>query len=92
VACSASSPGILLPDSNPYGRDGLAHSHSLSTTRRALRVAQVGVTSFINQFILIKLIPLHLERPQAKFGLVVGTAVTVGVAIVVLPPILAIAL
>jgi hypothetical protein len=29
---------------------------------------------------------------QAKFGLVVGTAVTVGVAIVVVPPVLAIAL
>jgi hypothetical protein len=28
-----------LPDSNPYGRDGLAHSRSLSTARRALRVA-----------------------------------------------------
>jgi len=28
-----------LPDSNPYGRDGLAHSRSLSTVRRALRVA-----------------------------------------------------
>jgi len=26
-------------DSNPYGRDGLAHSRSLSTARRALRVA-----------------------------------------------------
>jgi len=40
-----------LPDSTPYGRDGLAHSHSLSTARRALRVAEVGVASFINQFI-----------------------------------------
>jgi len=28
-----------LPDSNPYGRDGLAHSRSLPTARRALRVA-----------------------------------------------------
>jgi len=28
-----------LPDSNPYGRDGLAHRLSLSTARRALRVA-----------------------------------------------------
>ena len=28
-----------LPDSNPYGRDGLAHSRYLSTARRALRVA-----------------------------------------------------
>ena len=28
-----------LPDSNPYGRDGLAHSRSPSTARRALRVA-----------------------------------------------------
>ena len=28
-----------IPDSNPYGRDGLAHSRSLSTARRALRVA-----------------------------------------------------
>ena len=28
-----------LPDSNPYGRDGLAHSRSLSTARLALRVA-----------------------------------------------------
>jgi len=28
-----------LPGSNPYGRDGLAHSRSLSTARRALRVA-----------------------------------------------------
>jgi hypothetical protein len=28
-----------LPDSNPYGRDGLAHSRSLSTARRACRVA-----------------------------------------------------
>ena len=28
-----------LPDSNPYGRDGVAHSRSLSTARRALRVA-----------------------------------------------------
>jgi len=37
------------PDSNPYGPDGLAHSRSLSTARRALRVAQVGVASFINQ-------------------------------------------
>jgi len=40
-----------LPDSNPYGRDGLAHSRSLSTARRALRVAEVGVSSFMNQFI-----------------------------------------
>jgi len=30
---------VYLPDSNPYGRDGLAHSRSLSTARRALRVA-----------------------------------------------------
>jgi len=28
-----------LPDSNPYGHDGLAHSRALSTARRALRVA-----------------------------------------------------
>jgi len=32
-------PASCLPDSNPYGRDGLAHSRSLSTARRALRVA-----------------------------------------------------
>ena len=28
-----------LPDSNPYGRDGLAHSRSLSTARHARRAA-----------------------------------------------------
>jgi len=36
------------------GRDGLAHSRSLSTARRALRVAQIGVASCINQFIKTK--------------------------------------
>jgi len=41
-----------LPDSTPYGREGLAHSRSLSTARRARRVAYGGVASFINQFIL----------------------------------------
>jgi len=35
-----------LPNSNPHGRDGLAHSRSLCTARRALRVALVGVASF----------------------------------------------
>jgi len=40
-----------LPDANSYGRDGLAHSRSLSTARRALRVAYLGVASFINQFV-----------------------------------------
>jgi len=43
-----------LHDSNPYGRDGLAHSRFLSTSRRARRVAEVGVASFINQFTLKK--------------------------------------
>ena len=32
-------PNQTNPESNPYGRDGLAHSRSLSTARRALRVA-----------------------------------------------------
>jgi len=36
---------------SPYGRDSLAHSRSLSTARRALRVAEVGVACYINQFI-----------------------------------------
>jgi len=31
-----------LPDSIPYGHDGLARSRSLSTARRALRLAEVG--------------------------------------------------
>jgi len=38
----------------PYGRDGLVHSCSLSTARRALRVAQVGVASSINHLKKIK--------------------------------------
>jgi len=35
--CSNRARASCLPDSNPYGRDGLAHSRSLSTARRALR-------------------------------------------------------
>ena len=60
-----------LPDSNPYGRDGLAHSRSLSTARRALRVAQVGVASFINQFIyiILKRMRVWVSLPRRRVAL-----------------------
>ena len=36
-----------LPDSNPYDRDGLAHSRVLFTAGCALRASVLGVASFI---------------------------------------------
>jgi len=65
----ASRPASRLPDSNPYGRDGLAHSRSLSTARRALRVAYVRVASFMNQFI---------KKKRTHEGKGVGRASTSG--------------